>query len=184
VIVLGLDPSLCNLGIAAVEILPVGERVIEALVIRTEPSPKKRRLLVGEDDARRVAELVGGFRAAVARHQPAALVIEAPAGSQHAKSARALGLAFGAMIGAAKMLDLPLAQVTVQEVKRAACGRKDGSKDDVIAAMEARYPGIVWPSPAGVVEHAADAIAAVVAALDGDTLRMARQIARAAGAAA
>jgi Holliday junction resolvasome RuvABC endonuclease subunit len=182
VIVLGLDPSLCNLGIAAIDLrLNFREdRVVELQVIRTEPSAKKRKLLVAEDDARRVAELVGGLHQVIARRRPVALVIESPAGSQHAKSARALGLAFGAMVATAKLLGLPLVQVTVQDVKRAACGRRDGSKEDVIAAMEQRYPGVQWPTPAGVVEHAADAIAAVVAALDSDTLRIARQLSGAA----
>jgi Holliday junction resolvasome RuvABC endonuclease subunit len=176
VIVLGLDPSLCNLGLAAVDLRPDGERVLETLVIRTEPSQKKRRVLVAEDDARRVAELAAGLDAAIERHRPAALVIEAPAGSKHAKSARALGLAFGAMVAVAKLRALPLVQVQPLDVKRAVCGAKQASKDEIVVAVERRFPEVEWPTPASVVEHAADAIGAVLAALDTDTLRMARRL--------
>lgn len=175
-IVIGVDPSLCNVGLAVMELRPVGERVLQTRVFRTEPSPKKRKLLVAEDNARRVSELVGGLDDAITQHRPVALVIESPAGSQHAKSASALGMAFALVVAVAKVRRLPLVQVTVNDVKLATCGRRDASKEEVIRAMEERYPGIVWPEPRGVIEHAADAVGAVVAALDGDTLRLARRL--------
>jgi Holliday junction resolvasome RuvABC endonuclease subunit len=103
VIVLGVDPSLCNTGIAAVDLSPDGDRVLETLVIRTDPSGKKRKVLVGDDDARRVGEIAAGLGAAIARHRPVALIVEAPAGSKGARAARRLGLAIATVVAVAKL---------------------------------------------------------------------------------
>lgn len=175
-IVLGVDPSLCNTGLAAVDLSPAGYRVVEALVVRTDPSAKRRRFLVGDDDARRVALIAGALDAAITKHRPVALVVEAPAGSKGARAARALGLAIATVVTVAKLRQLPLLQVQPLDVKRATCGTKNATKGDVIAAVERRFPDVQWPEPASVIEHAADAVGAVLAALDSDVLRMARRM--------
>jgi crossover junction endodeoxyribonuclease RuvC len=176
VIVLGVDPSLCNTGIAAVELLADGERVLETLVVRTAPSAKKRRVLVGDDNVRRISEIAEALDAAIQRHRPVALVVEAPAGSKGAQAARALALALATVVTVARLRGLPLVQVQPLDVKRAVCGAKSADKGEIILAIERRHPEVVWPSPASVIEHAADAVGAVVAALGTDTLRMARRL--------
>jgi crossover junction endodeoxyribonuclease RuvC len=175
VIVLGIDPSLCNTGVAALELTATTERVLEATVIRTEPSAKRLRVLAAEDQARRVSEIAAGLDAAIRRHTPLVLVVEAPSGSKGAQAARALGLAFGAVVAVAAVRGLPLVQVQPLDVKRAMVGRKSAEKAEIVLAVERRFPDVRWPSPASVVEHAADAIGAVVAALDSTTLRLARR---------
>jgi crossover junction endodeoxyribonuclease RuvC len=180
VIVLGVDPSLCNVGLAAVRLFPDREEVVATAVVRTEPSAKKRKVAVSADDERRVSEITAGLDRAITEHRPHALVMEAPAGSKGARAARSLGLVVGAVVAVAWVRGIPLVQVTPLDVKRATTGRKTADKDDVIAAVERRYPGVVWPEPWGVVEHAADAIGAVMAALPTETLRMARRLTEAA----
>jgi crossover junction endodeoxyribonuclease RuvC len=180
VIVLGVDPSLCNTGVAAVNLDPAGDRVVEALVIRTDPSGKRRKALVGDDDARRVSEIAGGLDAAIAKHRPVAIVVEAPAGSKGARAGRALGLAIATVVTVAKLRQLPLLQVQPLDVKRGTCGIKGATKDDIIAAVERLFPDVEWPEPASLIEHAADAVGAVVAARDSEMLRMARRLAGAA----
>jgi Holliday junction resolvasome RuvABC endonuclease subunit len=177
VIVLGVDPSLCNTGIAAVDLRPTCDAVMETLVIVTEPSAKKRRVLTSDDDARRVAEIAAGLDAAIRKHRPVALIVEAPAGSKGARAARALGLAIATVVAVAKLRELPLVQVQPLDVKRAACGTKAASKDDVILAIERAFPDVTWPTgPDSLIEHAADALGAVLAARDSETLRMARRL--------
>jgi hypothetical protein len=61
-------------------------------------------------------------------------------------------------------------------VKRGTCGIKAATKDDVIAAIERIFPEVPWPSPASLIEHAADAVGAVIAARDSELLRMARRL--------
>lgn len=178
-IVLGLDPALCNFGIAAMDLLPGEERIIELQVLRTEPSAKKRRVGAVEDDARRVSELAAGLAAAVKKHQPVALVVEATGAGKGSKAVRAMALAFSVALTIARLAALPVVQVSPLDVKRAMTGRKKAEKDEILLAVEQRYPDLEWPTdvPKGCWEHAADAVGAVVAALDSDTLRMARRLA-------
>jgi Holliday junction resolvasome RuvABC endonuclease subunit len=176
VIVLGIDAALCNLGIAAVDITPTGERVVETLVARTEPSPKKRKVRAIDDDARRVDELVRALDAAVTKHRPAVLAVEATGAGKGSKAVRAMALVFGAVVTVARLRGLPLVQANPIDVKLAMTGRKNASKDEVILAVEQRFPDVEWPSPVGIIEHAADAVGVVVACLDTDALRMARRL--------
>jgi Holliday junction resolvasome RuvABC endonuclease subunit len=175
-IVLGIDPSLCNTGLAVVELLPDGERVLKTSVIRTAPSPKQRHILVGDDNARRVAEIARGIDGLIHEFNPTAIVFEAPAGSKGAKAARALALSVATVVTIATLRRLPLVQVQPLDVKRAVCGRKGAGKEDIIVELERRFPDIQWPEPPSVVEHAADAIGAVLACLDSPVLQMARKL--------
>jgi Holliday junction resolvasome RuvABC endonuclease subunit len=179
VIVLGIDAALCNFGIAAMKLLAEGERVVQLQVLRTEPSPKKRRVGAIEDDARRVSELAAGLDAAIEMHHPLALVVEATGAGKGSKAVRAMALSFSLVITIARLRGLPLLQVSPLDVKRAMTGRKKAEKDEIVLAAERRYADLEWPAdvPRGCWEHAADAIGAVVAALDTEVLRMARRMA-------
>jgi crossover junction endodeoxyribonuclease RuvC len=176
VIVLGIDPSLCNTGIAAIALGGIGERIVELEVVRTSPSGKKRRIRGSDDDVRRVEAIVERLDAAVAKHRPVALVMEAPAGSKGARAARALALAAAAVVAVAKLRGIPFLQVQPSDVKRAMCGARNASKDDVILAVERRFNEVPWPMPESVWEHAADAIGAVISSLDADVVRLARRL--------
>jgi crossover junction endodeoxyribonuclease RuvC len=177
-IVLGIDPSFCATGLAAIGLSPTGERILETGVIRTAPQHKKRHILVGDDDARRVTEIAQGIDAWIRKYAPVAIVVEAPAGSKHARAARALALSVGTVITTAVLRGIPLVQVQPLDVKRAVCGRKNAAKEEMIAAVEQRFPEVKWPSPASVVEHAADAIGAVLAGEDSPVIQMARKLAQ------
>jgi crossover junction endodeoxyribonuclease RuvC len=174
-IVLGIDAALCNLGLAAVELAASREHLVEVMVARTEPSPKKRRVRAIDDDARRVAELVVALERFIDRHRPAALAVEATGAGKGSKAVRAMALVFGAVVAVAKVRGLPLVQASPTDVKLAIAGRKDASKDDVVAAVVKRFPGVAFQGPRGVWEHQADAVGAVVACLDADVMRLARQ---------
>lgn len=79
----------------------------------------------------------------------------------------------------AVLLGLPIVQATPQEVKRATTGARDASKDDVRAALERRYgplAAFLGALPDGEHEHPVDALAATVACLDSEPLRMARRL--------
>jgi len=177
-VVLGIDPSLCNLGLAVVALDPEGERVLETSVVRTEPSAKRLKIRQGDDTARRVACLAAGLAAAIDRHHPAALVVETPGGSKGARAAAALASAMAMVVTVAQLRGLPLVQVQPLDVKRAVCGRKAASKKEIIVAIEARCVGPWdWQLPKSTWEHQADAIGAVLAALETDVLRMVRRAA-------
>jgi Holliday junction resolvasome RuvABC endonuclease subunit len=178
VIVLGVDPSLCNTGIAAMRLSAVATTIVETSVVRTEPSAKKHRIHVGDDNARRVVEITRALDAAIKKHGPVALVMERPAGSKGAKAATALARAETVVEVVAALHGLPLIAVQPLDVKRAMVGRKTADKDEIIAAVESRYPEVAWTGPQSTWEHQADAVGAVVAALDSETLRSVQTMAR------
>ncbi len=86
-------------------------------------------------------------------------------------------MAFGVIAAVAQRHGLPVVQASPQQVKKALCGRRDASKMDVKGALERRYSGLPWPPQQTLVEHAADALAAAVACLEHQVVRMARRMA-------
>jgi crossover junction endodeoxyribonuclease RuvC len=178
VIVLGIDPSLTNLGIAALDVAGDyrEDRIVEMQVIQTEPNP---HLLKGKDDAARVCKLTIGLDNAIVKHRPAALVVEVPAATRGYRAARALALGWGLVVVVARMRGLPLVQVQPLEVKKAMCGTKKAEKAEIILAVERRFSEVPWPEDVSqrAWEHAADAVGAVVAALDDEVIRMVRDAA-------
>jgi Holliday junction resolvasome RuvABC endonuclease subunit len=89
-------------------------------------------------------------------------------------------MAWGVLVAVAKRRSLPIVQATPQEVKRAVTGSKTASKVEVQNALELLYPTApAWPTRKALVEHAADALAVVVACLDAPVIGLARRMAAA-----
>lgn len=172
-IVLGIDPSLRNTGLAALELGATAreDRIVELQVVSTE---KRQSALVGKDDARRVGLIAQGLDGMITKHQPCALVFEVPGGAQDARAARALALATATVVTVAKLRGLPLVHVQPLEVKLAMTGRKRAEKDEIILAVEQRFARFEWPDDQDLWEHAADAVGAVVAAYGSRTIELAR----------
>ena len=170
-IILGLDPSLCwyGWGLVRLSLDPTGlckALVLGAGCIRTAPDARKRHLYQADQDAERLIALARGVASAMrgetraGSYAPIAHVVcEAPAGSQHARSAAALGQAFGVTLGVATSLGRGLRFVQAHEVKLAVGGSKGASKAAVAAGVE-RLTG--WRSTAKTQparEAEADAVA-------------------------
>ena len=70
---------------------------------------------------------------------------------------------------------LPIIEEIPQELKRLATGSRDASKAEVQAALELRFPETqaMWARHGTLHEHAADALAAAVAGLESDLIRVA-----------
>jgi len=178
-IVLGIDPGLATCGLAAVDLQPPSlakrpDVLVRAWVVRTEKSARKLDVRAADDHSRRARELAAEVATAIGIHRPLAVAIEAPSWPRNAATAAKIGIAFGAIYALAQEHRLPLVQASPQDIKRAVTGSKTASKDEVIAAIEARFPDIEWPTQTTLWEHAADAVGAVVANLDADVLRMVR----------
>ncbi len=179
-IVLGIDGGLAALGWAAVR-LEAGGEVLEGVgVIVTAPSARKRGVLAADDTVRRARELHRALSGVVGRYGPAVLAIEAFSAPRHAGSAAKVAMSVGVVASIAEALGLPIVSASPQEVKRAATGRQDASKEDVARAVCERWRGaaeLLAGVRAGLREHAADAAAVVLATLEADTVRMARRLA-------
>ena len=185
--VLGLDPGLAHFGWAVVEIGVDFERVLAVGVFRTKKSMRRRNVRASSDLHRRGVELARGLATVIATHGPIhAFCAEALSSPRGASAAGKLQRSWGIVDDIVAGFDAPLLEATPQELKVATAGRATASKADVMAAVEARYPGaealVRFRSgfPSGQWEHGFDAVGAVIASLDTVELRMVRQLARAA----
>jgi len=171
VLVLGVDPALCNTGWAVCRsrLEGRGGRVsvtVEACGVTSPRVPKDERLQAGKD-AKRVADIARQLGDLLRAHSFAAIASEGPGGSQRARSAATSALAWGCVVGLATDHSVPVSIVTPHELKVQATGSGTASKAQVADAM---LRLTLWTEPAmadlqaladGKREHAFDAVAAV-----------------------
>jgi crossover junction endodeoxyribonuclease RuvC len=173
--ILGIDPGLSKMGLALVRVNQEGERVLALDVLRTEKSHKKRHVLASEDNVRRIQELAAAL-APWFDGDVVAVCAESQSWPRSLGSATKTAMAWGIIGTILQRRRLPSLQASPQQVKAAVTGRKTASKEQVQAALEKRYGPLDWPSRKADREHCADALAAIVACLDSEVIRMARRI--------
>lgn len=170
--VLGLDPSLNNWGIAA----GTYDTITKKLTIKHVNVIKRLK-----DDSKRVRQNSKDLAAAQAilkGLQPylvekPVVFAEVPIGSQSARAMASYGICVG-ILGAIRATGTPFFEVTPTEVKLAATGDKNATKEDMIAYGLREHPVANWPRKndgtvvAGSAEHMADACGAIVAGLTGN----------------
>lgn len=179
--ILGLDPSMSNLGIAfaTLDLDTMKFTVDDLQLVHTEAEKdKKARKVVrkNSEDLERAKLLHKGAMAATVDRWIA--FVEVPVGSQSSRAMASYGMCLGVLAAVANAM--PIVQVTPTEVKVAGCGIKTATKDEMIEAMVAKYPDAPWPMKvvkgvktpiASKCEHLADALAAIEAGLDTDDFR-------------
>ena len=178
--VAGIDPSLCNFGIARMLLdRDTLELKLERIrTIETEPQRGSKKVVrQNSDDLRRAKLLHEAFQ-----EELKDCVIgftEVPSGSQHSRSA----LGFGISIGILASSPIELIEVMPVETKLASVGSKTAEKPEIIAWAAERYPDAGWQryekdtkNKKGVIvnragdlhgdnEHAADACAVIHAGI-------------------
>lgn len=178
---LSLDIALSNTGWVLWE---RGE-MIDCGVVRTEKN-KKKTVRTADDNADRAA-LLSAFICTLLRSWSITGVLgELPSGSQNARAANQLGIALGAVVGAATAYQMPCEWCSQQEVKKAVSGRKNASKDEIIAHVAERMGWVVVENMAGKpfkwhavggsfnkthIEHIADAVGVYWALSNGVLVR-------------
>jgi len=173
--VIGIDVGLANMGVVKAELLPQGFAIVDAFVISTEKSDKKREVKVADDNIRRVMELVDKLYP-VFDDDVIAICAEALSLPRNASAASKISLAFGAMATIATINNIPILQSSPQEVKKATVGTKSASKTEMIAAIKQRFPKMKWPKKTTLHEHQADATASIVSCLNHPVLVSAKKI--------
>lgn len=180
-IILGIDPGLASFGVAVVELLPEGERVLALEVIRTAKSAAKHDVLAACDNVRRARELAAALESIIRERCPVAIAAESMSFPRSSSVAGKMCLAWGVVSALAEEHGLPVVQASPQQVKAAVVGDKSASKLDVESALLRRYGNAIEALvhvPDGQREHAFDSLAAVVASLGSDVVRMARAMTR------
>lgn len=145
--ILGIDPGTAVTGYGVVLQPDEGPlALVECGVIRTSP----RHSLVD-----RIREVFEGVEDLLERHRPHAVAVEDVFQGKNVRSALTLGHARGVILLAASLRELPLAEYTAPEVKKAVVGNGRASKDQVAFMVQKRLRLATPPSP----HDAADGVA-------------------------
>jgi crossover junction endodeoxyribonuclease RuvC len=148
--VLGIDPGTAATGFGVVARRSGGSvSLVECGVIRTS---------AGEPLARRIREIYLEVEALIERHRPFAVAVENVFQGKNARSALTLGHARGAILLAAALRDLPIAEYAPREIKSAVVGTGNATKDQVGFMVQQQLRLKEAPAPA----DAADGVAAAL----------------------
>ena len=153
-IVLGIDPGTAVTGYGVVR---SGDgcrsaSLIECGVIRTSP----RHPL-----AARIREIFEGVSELLERHGPDAVCVEDVFQGKNVRSALSLGHARGAILLAAQLRDVRIAEYSPREIKKAVVGHGGATKEQVAYMVQRQLRLRSAPTPA----DAADGVAAALSHL-------------------
>ena len=160
--ILALDISLSEFGLAVFN--PEG-RLVHGECIITKPVKKKLNTRVIDSDHLRIKEISLRLRELHEQYGFKGIVAEVPpGGTRGARSATALGLAKGAVWTFAALINLPFEGYLPYEAKKAATGKMNASKEEVVVAVKRRWRDFDFPSAKRHLEAICDACSAYIAA--------------------
>jgi crossover junction endodeoxyribonuclease RuvC len=148
--ILGIDPGTAATGYGVVARRPGGRiTLVECGVIRTASS---------DPLAQRIRDIHEGIVELIGRHGPSAVVVEDVYHGKNARTALVLGHTRGAILLAAALRELPLAEYTAVEIKKAVVGTGRATKDQVAYMVQQQLRLREPPAPS----DAADGVAAAL----------------------
>ncbi len=149
-VVLGIDPGTAVTGYGVVALQENRTlSLLECGVIRTSA----REPLPG-----RIREIYEGVREILERFRPASVAVEDVFQGKNVRSALTLGHARGAILLAAALEDLPIAEYSPREIKKAVVGTGNATKEQVGYMVQRHLRLRSPPAPA----DAADGVAAAL----------------------
>jgi crossover junction endodeoxyribonuclease RuvC len=150
VIVLGVDPGAATTGYGVVTREGGGAvSLLECGVIRTDSkSPLPQRL----------KEIYTGLSDVIARHHPEIMAVEGVFYARNARTTVILGHARGAILLAATMQDIPVAEYAPAEIKNAIVGTGRAAKEQVQFMIQKLLRLKTPPQPADAADGVAVAL--------------------------
>ena len=135
-------------------------------------------MLQSEDNLRRARELHRQL-GSVAKDAHV-FCVESMSFPRNAGSAAKVAMGWGVIAALAEDLGIPVVQSSPQEIKKVLTGAKNASKKEVQDTLGLRYNNLsellTEITAKSDLDHAYDALAAVVASLDSEVIRMVRKI--------
>ncbi len=149
-LILGIDPGTAVTGYGVVARTGSSAlSLVECGVVRTSP---------GQPLAVRIKEIFGEVGELLDRFTPAVMVVEDVFQGKNVKSALTLGHARGAILLAAALREIPIAEYTPREIKKAVVGNGNATKDQVGFMVQQQLRLKTAPTPS----DAADGVAAAL----------------------
>lgn len=172
------DPGF-KAGLAVVSLDEAEPQVVYLDAMKTDKSPKKKRILVSDDDHTRASALWHWWdKVAQQVEHPIAVCAEMGSGGQSARAVHVMAYGKSLISGFALHLGVPLISASPQACKKAATGRKNASKQEVWKAMMKRHTNLGWNRfPLYLLEHAADSCAVWEACKESTEIQMAMRFA-------
>ena len=149
-LILGIDPGTAVTGYGVV-VKEGGSAVslVECGVVRTSSS---------EALAVRIREIYEEVTALITRHAPTVVVVEDVFQGKNVQSALKLGHARGAILLAAALGEIPIAEYSPREVKKAVVGNGNATKEQVGFMVQQQLRLKDPPSPADAADGVAVAL--------------------------
>jgi len=158
-VVVGIDPGATATGYGVVARESDGAlALLECGVFRTTANAP----LHG-----RIREIFEGVDQVLERHSPDVVSVEAVFQGKNARSALVLGHARGAVLVAASLRDLRIAEYAPREIKKAVVGNGNATKDQVGYMVQERLRLKSPPTPADAADGVAAALCYLTLAVDG-----------------
>ena len=149
-LILGIDPGTAVTGYGVVARTGGGAlSLVECGVVRTSP---------GQPLPVRIKEIFVEISELLDRFTPAVMVVEDVFQGKNVKSALTLGHARGAILLAAALREIPIAEYTPREIKKAVVGNGNATKDQVGFMVQQQLRLKTAPTPS----DAADGVAAAL----------------------
>ncbi len=149
-LILGIDPGTAVTGYGVVANEGGGAvSLVECGVVRTSS---------GEALAVRIREIYEAVTELIIRHAPSVVVVEDVFQGKNVQSALKLGHARGAILLAAALSEIPIAEYSPRAIKKAVVGNGNATKDQVGFMVQQQLRLKAPPSPA----DAADGVAAAL----------------------
>ena len=147
--ILGVDPGLQQTGLGLIVACRQDIRLRDCALLRTDSSaPLPARL----------RELFDGMQQALCKWRPQAVVVEKLIYARNAQIALKLGNARGVLLLAAEQENMPIAEYTPAEIKRAVTGNGAASKEQVHRMVKAIVSAPYFKSSFDVTDALALAI--------------------------
>ncbi len=149
-LILGIDPGTAVTGYGVVAKEGGGAvSLVECGVVRTSS---------GEALAVRIREIYEGVSALIGRHEPSVVVVEDVFCGKNVQSALKLGHARGAILLAAALGEITIAEYSPREIKKAVVGNGNATKDQVGFMVQQQLRLKTPPSPADAADGVAVAL--------------------------
>jgi crossover junction endodeoxyribonuclease RuvC len=149
-IVMGIDPGTAITGYGVVSRRDDGNvSLLECGVIRTS---------AGEPLPNRIRDIFLGIGEVIERLQPSSVAVENVFQGKNVRSALTLGHARGAILLAAALQDLPIAEYSPREIKKAVVGSGGATKDQVGYMVQRHLRLKTPPTPADAADGVATAL--------------------------
>lgn len=149
-VVLGIDPGTAATGYGVVSLRDDRKvSLVECGVIRTassEPLPD------------RIRDIFQGIQGIIERYRPHAVAVEDVFQGKNVRSALTLGHARGAILLAAALAEIPIAEYSPREIKSAVVGTGDATKSQVGFMVQRHLRLASPPTPADAADGVATAL--------------------------